>query len=147
MSDEALYQFVDTNILVYAHDRSAGAKHERAKELIQELWDTQTGCLSVQVLQELYVTLTQKIPNPPDEGTILRIITDLSYWKIHAPVADDVLSAITLGRRYGISFWDAMILWSAAELECQVVWSEDLNPGQPYADVRVMNPFHRSAQG
>ena len=142
MNDELARQFVDTNVLVYAHDTSAGAKHQRAKALIQDLWERQAGCLSVQVLQELYVTLTGKVAQPPPEETALQIIRDLSFWRIHAPNAEDVLGAIALRRRYAISFWDAMILWSAAQLGCSVIWSEDLNPGQSYADVQVVNPFY-----
>ena len=56
--------FVDTNILVYAHDTTAGRKREIAKETILDLWNSETGVLSTQVLQELYVSLTQKIPSP-----------------------------------------------------------------------------------
>ena len=143
MSDEPLQQFVDTNVLVYAHDVSAGAKHQRARELVQSLWQQRAGCLSVQVLQELYVTLTRKVPQPPDEETVLQIVRDLSFWRVHTPNAEDVLGAIVLRRRFGISFWDAMILWSASQLGCSVLWSEDLSPDQSYAGVQVMNPFHR----
>ena len=56
-------QFVDTNVLVYAHDVTAGDKHSRARALVEELWDTREGCLSVQVLQEFFVTTTRKIPS------------------------------------------------------------------------------------
>jgi predicted nucleic acid-binding protein len=141
MNDEPSYQFIDTNILVYAHDISAGAKHERAKRLMRHLWGTQTGCVSIQVLQELYVTLTHKVAMPLGEEAVQQIITDLSFWRVHTPNAQDVLGAISLRRRYGISFWDAMILWSAAQLGCHMLWSEDLNRGQMYAGVQVVNPF------
>ena len=142
MSDEPAQEFVDTNVLVYAHDVSAGAKHQQARELVQDLWQRRAGCLSVQVLQELYVTLTRKVAVPADEGTVLQIVRDLSFWRVHTPNAEDVLGAIALHRRYGISFWDAMILWGASQLGCGVLWSEDLSPDQSYAGLRVMNPFH-----
>jgi predicted nucleic acid-binding protein len=141
MTGEAAYQFLDTNILVYAHDRSAGKKHELAKALVQKLWDTGNGCLSIQVLQEFYVTVTRKVPQPVPFDTAARIISDLGFWRIHAPEAKDVLGAIDLQQRYQLSFWDAMVVWSAAELGCRVIWSEDLNPGQVYDGVRLQNPF------
>jgi len=141
MSANEGLQFVDTNILVYAHDRSAGSKHEQALELIEWLWENHLGCLSVQVLQEFYVVTTQKISKPLEQETAMRILRDLTQWQIHAPIADDVLGAIGLKQRYDVSFWDAMILWSAQQLGCSVLWSEDLSEGQAYGNLRVLNPF------
>ncbi len=135
------YQFVDTNILVYAHDLSAGEKYTKAKQLVQGFWESKTGCLSVQVMQEFYVTVTQKVSKPLDIRTATRIITDLSYWRVHSPVPGDILSAIELQGRYQVSFWDAMIIQSAAKLGCRVIWSEDLNPGQVYKGIELLNPF------
>jgi predicted nucleic acid-binding protein len=140
MSAEAAPQFVDTNILIYAYDRSAGSKHERARELIAELWLSKRGCLSVQVLQEFYVVATRKLV-PIAPADLRMILSDLALWRVHAPGAADVLAAADLHQRYQVSYWDAMILLSAARLGCGVVWSEDLNPGQAYQRVRVMNPF------
>jgi predicted nucleic acid-binding protein len=134
-------QFVDTNVLVYAHDVTAGEKHSRARALVEELWDTREGCLSVQVLQEFFVTTTRKIPRPLDAAAAARIIDDLAHWHVHTPAAGDVLAAIDIHRGAGVSFWDAMILRSAQELGCVTVNSEDLNPGQPYQGVQVRNPF------
>ena len=141
MSGESELQFVDTNVIVYAHDLSAGEKHERASQIIKELWESEGGCLSVQVLQEFYVTTTLKVARPMDPETAGRIIRELSHWHIHSPEAADVLGAIELHRRAGISFWDAMILWSARKLGCTSLLSEDLNPDQVYNGVRVLNPF------
>lgn len=141
MSVDNPLQFVDTNVLVYAHDRSAGAKHDRAKALLAELWESRTGCLSIQVLQEFYVTITRKVANPLSRQTASQIIADLSAWNMHSPNAQNVLEAINLQDRYHVSFWDAMILTSATQLGCQTVWSEDLNAGQRYGEVRVVNPF------
>jgi predicted nucleic acid-binding protein len=134
-------QFVDTNILIYAHDRSAGPKHARARELIRQLWQSKEGCLSLQVLQELYVNITQKVANPLASETAAQIIADLSVWQIHTPGVEDVLDATRLQNRYSISFWDAMIIASAMQLGCATIWSEDLNPGQAYDRVAVRNPF------
>ncbi len=141
MSARQGYQFVDTNILVYAHDTSAGAKRDRAARLLEELWESRLGCLSVQVLQEFYITITRKVAHPLDSGVAAQIVADLSTWRVHAPEAGDAVDAIEIQRRYGVSFWDAMILQSTVQLGCEVVWSEDLNPGQAYEGVRVVNPF------
>jgi len=134
-------QFLDTNVLVYAHDVTAGDKHSRARALVEELWETRQGCLNVQVLQEFFVTTTRTIPRPLEAPAAARIIDVLAHWHVHAPAAADVLAAIDIHQRTGASFWDAMILRSAKELGCQTLHSEDLNPGQAYEGVQVLNPF------
>ena len=140
MSAEPPLEFVDTNVLIYAYDRSAGDRHKRAKVLVAELWKSRRGCLSVQVLQEFYVVGVRKLTQTAASDLRL-ILNDLALWRVHAPDASDVLAAADLHQRYQVSFWDAMVLQSAARLACAVVWSEDLNPGQSYQGVRVMNPF------
>jgi predicted nucleic acid-binding protein len=134
-------RFVDTNILVYAHDRSAGTKRDQALTLVEQLWESREGCLSVQVLQEFFVNITRKIANPLAPETAKEIIADFSRWHVHVPAADDVLGAIGIHQRTGISFWDAMIVRSAAEMSCVALYSEDLNTGQEYSGVPVENPF------
>jgi len=141
MPGNAAYQFVDSNIMVYAHDRSAGPKNQIAKELIRSLWETRNGCLSIQVMQEFYLTVTQKVPVPLDVVEAARVIDDLSVWRIHEPRANDVLEAISLQQRYRISFWDAMIVHSAIQLGCQVIWSEDMPSEMQYEGIRLVNPF------
>ena len=133
--------FVDTNIVVYAHDISAGVKHDRARELIQTLWDTGIGCLSIQVLQEFFVTTTRKVAHPIETEDAARVIKDLATWNLHQPNANDVLGAIELQGHHQISFWDAMILWSASQMGCSKLYSEDLSSGQIYEGVSVVNPF------
>lgn len=140
MSDER-YQFVDTNILIYAHDLADEQKNERAKALIQSLWDSRMGCLSIQVLQEFYVTITRKVARPLSPAEASQIISNLGVWRLHTPQVEDVLTAIQLQTRYQLSFWDALILQSANQLGCEIVWSEDLNAGQVYRAVRVENPL------
>jgi predicted nucleic acid-binding protein len=135
------FQFVDTNVLVYAHDVTAGDKHTQARALVEELWRTRDGCVSVQVLQEFYVTTTRKIPKPIEAPVARQVIGDLAHWHVHAPAAGDVLAAIDIHQRSDTSFWDAMILRSAKELGCGILYSEDLNPGQDYEGVVVRNPF------
>ncbi len=134
-------QFVDTNVLVYAHDASAGAKHQRAATLIEELWKTGNGCLSLQVLQEFYVAVVQKVAKPLQPEAASGIISDLSHWDLHVPHINDVLMAIAIHQRFKLSFWDAMIIQSAKKLGCEVIWSEDFTAGQSYNGVKVLNPF------
>jgi predicted nucleic acid-binding protein len=90
------------------------------------------------------VTVTRKIAKPLDAETAKEIIADLSRWYVHVPAADDVLAAIGIHQRAGISFWDAMIVRSAAEIGCSVLYSEDLNASQEYSGVLVENPFQPS---
>ena len=134
-------QFVDTNILVYAQDVSAGRKREVASRLVDELWRARAGCLSTQVLQEFYVTVTRKAPRPLSGAEAFSVVAELATWHIHTPGIADVLDAISAHQRFHISYWDALILRSAAELGCAVLWSEDLNAGQTYGRVTVRNPF------
>ena len=141
MSESSERQFVDTNILIYAHDHSAGTKHTRARDLIRALWQSGAGCLSIQVLQEFYVNVTQKVAKPLTPNEASQIIADLSVWQVHRPGVEDVLDAIRLQDRYQVSFWDAMIIASAIQLGCQTIWSEDLNPGQVYDTVTVTSPL------
>ena len=135
------HRFVDTNILLYAHDESAAGKRDRARALVEQLWESRDGCLSVQVLQEFFVSVTRKIAKPLDTETAKGIVADYSRWHLHVPAGDDVLAAIGIHQHTGISFWDAMIVRSAAEIGCAVLYSEDLNAGQEYSGVRVENPF------
>lgn len=133
--------FLDTNILVYAYDLSAGQKHLRAAQLIEECWENENGCLSLQVLQEFFVTVTQKISPPLDHHVARQIVADLTHWRLHAPDADDLLQAIDYKQNYQLSFWDALIIQSAACLGCEKLFSEDLIHDHRYGDVHVINPF------
>jgi len=141
MNDEQSPVFVDTNILVYAYDPTAGQKHVQARALLEDLWNQARGCLNIQVLQEFYVVITQKVPQPLPPETAAAIVRDLAYWRIYAPVAEDILGAVELQQRSRTFFWDAMILWSARQLSCRLVWSEDLSTGQVYDGIQVVNPF------
>ncbi len=141
MSDSAGFQFVDTNILVYAHDVSAGDKHERAKKLIVELWHSGKGCISIQVLQELYVTIGQKISRPISPEIASQIIASLAEWRLHIPQIRDLLDAIEIHQRFKISCWDALIICSAMKLGCELIWTEDLSSGQDFEGVKALNPF------
>ena len=141
MSAEVARAFVDANVLVYAHDASAGKKKLAAERLVASLWDRGGGCLSVQVLQEFFVTVTRKVADPlsPDEAADR--IRNFRAWTVFVPRLDDVLSAIALHEQWRVSFWDAMIVHAAAELGCDVLWTEDLQDGQVVQGVRIRNPF------
>jgi len=141
MTENTSYQFIDTNILIYAYDEDGGEKQEKAKELLRELWYNDTGCLSIQVFQEFFVTVTQKIAQPLSISEATDVILDYGQWRVHSPTVDDIQKAIRLQTRYQISFWDAMILNSAISLGCEVLWSEDLNVGQIYDGMLLSNPF------
>jgi predicted nucleic acid-binding protein len=135
--------FVDTNILMYAHDASAGEKHERAKALVEELWRDRTGVLSTQVLQELAVNLRRKTARPLDAKATREVVADYLTWQIVVNSGDSILEALELETRYQISFWDALVIHAAQSAGTQVLYSEDLSDGQLYGAVRVINPFRQ----
>ena len=99
--------------------------------------------LEIQVLQEFYICITRKVSVPVDKATASIIIRDLAVWKVHSTEANDILAAIELQQQYQISFWDAMMVWSAVAMGCKVIWSEDLNDGQIVQGVIIQNPFKK----
>ena len=141
MSAELPREFVDSNVLVYAFDPSAKDKHSAARRLLEGLWERETGCLSVQILQEFFVTVTRKVPRPLSIDEAAARIRELAVWRVFAPTADDVLVAIALQKKARVSFWDAMVIHAATESGCDVLWTEDLNDGQMVRGVRIRNPF------
>lgn len=141
MSAETAREFVDANVLVYAFDSSAKSKQAAAAQLLERLWESGNGCLSVQVLQEFFVAVTRKVarPLPIDEATDR--VREFAAWKVFAPAAGDVLAAIALHTHAQINFWDAMVVQAAAELGCDVLWTEDLSDKQVLRGVRIRDPF------
>ena len=138
MSDKC---FVDTNILVYAHDRSAGVKHQRAQRLLEQLWDSGQGVLSTQVLQELCINLRRKISHPLPVNEVRLLIRDYATWEVVTNSPESVLQALDIELRYKTSFWDALILQAAESSGASILYSEDLATGQRYRAVRVINPL------
>ena len=138
------FQFVDTNIIIYAYDISHTEKQERARSLLADLWESGLGCVSIQVLQELYVNLTMKIPKPLSPETAARILADLGQWRLHVPGLESILEAADIQQRNRLSFWDAMIICSAKTLKCRTIWTEDLYTEQCYENVQAVNPFAQS---
>ena len=133
--------FVDTNILMYAHDSSAGEKHERAKALVEVLWRDRTGVVSTQVLQELTVNLRRKARRPLDARATREIVADYLTWQVVVNGGESILDSLELSERYQISFWDALVLHAAHTSGAEVLYSEDLSHGQTYGSVRVVNPL------
>lgn len=134
-------EFVDTNVFLYAYDTKAGERHATARNLVGRLGRQRRGALSVQVLQELYVNAVWKIAVPLSSDQARERLRILSRWRVHSPLPADVIAATEIADRHEVSFWDAMILRSAAELGCSIVWSEDLSSGQQLAGVEVRTPF------
>jgi predicted nucleic acid-binding protein len=141
MNDEQGYQFVDTNVLVYAYDNQDAQKQQQAKTVLRQLWREQTGCISIQVLQEFYVTTTRKLAQPLSIVEASQIISDLGLWRIHQPQVEDILSAVQIQQRHQLSFWDSMIIRSANQLGCNVIWTEDLNEDQIVEGCLIKSPF------
>ena len=138
MSDK---QFVDTNILVYSRDTTDPAKHAVAREALLQLWKTRTGVVSTQVCSEYFVTVTKKLsPGLPVEEAWGDVET-LFAWN---PVPVDA-GCLRIARhahaRYGISWWDALIIAAASVAGCETILSEDLSHGQEYLGITVTNPF------
>ncbi len=133
--------FVDTNILLYAHDRTAGLKHEHARQLVERLWNSGEGVLSTQVVQELCINLRRRIARPLPTEEIRHIIQDYLSWEIVVNSPVSVLHAMDIELRYRISFWDALVLQAAEISGATVLYSEDLAAGQKYGAVQVTNPL------
>lgn len=133
--------FVDTNVLVYAHDLGAGERHRISAELVGRLWQERTGVLSTQVLQETWVNLRRKAARPVTRDEALGIITDYRRWEVVVNTAESIIEAIGLEDRFQLSFWDAMIIQAAQTAGVATLYSEDLSDGQSYGPVEVVNPF------
>src|SRR5699024_7923779 len=136
--------FVDTNILIYAHDVDAGDRHWRARKLIADLWESGSGMLSTQVLNEFYVNVTRKIPTPLDPATARSLIEPYLSWQVCTPGPESVLIASEIAQRHRISYWDALIIHAASSGGASVLYSEDLNAGQIIEGIRIINPLDTS---
>ncbi len=133
-------EFVDSNIFIYPHDGGAGVKHEKSVALLSRLFEHGTGALSIQVLTEFYSAPTRKLRMTGEEAE--EVLRDLQDWTWHRATLADLLSASRLYRRYKVSCWEALIVNSAIELGCAVLWSEDLADGHKFGSLMVRNPFY-----
>ena len=133
--------FLDTSILVYAFDVSAGQKHEVAKRIVIDLWDTKDGILSTQVLQEFFVSVTRKIPKPMDAGLAREIVSDFFKWDIVINDETSLLEAIDIHIRYNYSFWDSLLVQAAIRSGAALLLTEDLTDSQRINGLSIKNPF------
>lgn len=133
--------FVDSNILIYAHDLDAGAKQQRAADRLWELWNTHTGRLSTQVLQEFYVNVTQKIKRPLSKSSAREVVRNYHPWVHSLITPGTAIRASEISEIWRISFWDSMILAAAEQCQAARLLSEDMNHGEVIAGVRIVNPF------
>jgi len=133
--------FIDTNIIIYAYDVTAGKKHETARIIITDLWDSGLGVISTQVLQEFFVNVVQKIPKPIDKQQAKEIVRDFLKWHVVVNTGDSIIDAIDICSRFGYSFWDSMIIEAAIKGGAAVLISEDLQDGQVLSGVTIKNPF------
>ena len=135
--------FVDTNILVYAHDADAGEKHLAARELVSQLWETRTGILSTQVLQEFIVAVTRKVPSPISVALARRAVQNYSTWELVVNDSKIILQATEILEAHRLFFWDALIVSAAFAGSAAVIATEDLNHGQRIEGILVRNPFNK----
>ena len=138
--------FVDTNVLVYLHTDSDPAKRERADAWVHFLIRRRTGRLSTQVLQELYAVLTRKVRPPLEQELARSIVRDLGSWKPLSLEPAVLERAWNLESRYSVSWWDALIVAAAQTSRCGVLLTEDLQNGQQFGSLRVVDPFSGEAR-
>jgi predicted nucleic acid-binding protein len=134
--------FFDTNVLVYAAVGSGADEDKRKRAL--ELIESEEFGTSAQVLQEFFVTVAKKASRPLSAAQALDWIEQWTAFPCQVIDHQLVQIAIEKSERYAISYWDAAILAAAEALGAHTVYSEDLNDGQQYGQVRVVNPFSRS---
>jgi predicted nucleic acid-binding protein len=129
----------DSTILVYTDDKHAPVKQRIALGLLAEHRRAKTGVLSMQVLQEYFVTVTRKLQVDPQ--TARRKVELLAEFDVAAPDVADILAAIDLHRLHGLSFWDGLVVRSAKQTGCAVLLSEDMQHAREIDGVRILNPF------
>lgn len=138
--------FVDTNVLVYAHDASEADKQPVARAMLELLWQDRTGTISTQVLQEFYVTATRKLPLPLSRQEAREIVELYSAWPTVVIDSTVILAATRIEEEYQLSFWDALILEAARIAGSRRLLTEDLQHGSVIDGIRIENPFAPAAR-
>jgi len=133
--------FVDTNILVYAHDLDAAVKRKTAQKTLSDLWENETGTISIQVLHEFYVTVTRKIQKPLSIAIAKGIIENYLTWPLIINDEKTMMRATEIEERHLLSFWDALILAAASQAKAGILLTEDLSHDQEIEGIRIVNPF------
>jgi predicted nucleic acid-binding protein len=131
--------FFDTNILIYADDKASPSKQKRALDLVAEHRRERTGVVSLQVLQEYFVTVTRKLRVDP--AIARRKVELLAEFDVAAPDLADILAAIDLHRLHSFSFWDALVIRAAKQSGCAVLLSEDMQHAREIDGLQIVNPF------
>ena len=131
--------FVDTSVIVYAHDRMDHAKRERARALLEKLAQDGRLTVSTQVLQETYNALIRKVLVDPSKA--LFAAEKLAAGRVVGSNADFVLDALRLSQRFQLSVWDALIVQAALAARCTTLFTEDMQAGQRFGELEVVNPF------
>ena len=140
-SDTISRDFFDTNILVYGSDDSEPEKQAVARDLLEEAVENGSGVLSAQVLGELFNSVTRRIRQPLSIDEAKLLIEKYSVMPIVELDLALVRQAVAICGRYQVSYWDALIIAAAERAGCGRIISEDMNPGQLYHGVVVVNPF------
>ncbi len=131
--------FLDTNVLVYAADADAGDKCERAREIVRDAMRTRSAVVSTQVLQEYFVIATRKLGiDVVAARRQVELFATLETVRVEVPM---ILDAIDITRLHSVSFWDALIVRAATIAGCRRVLTEDMQDGQTFGGVKVVNPF------
>jgi len=131
--------FLDTNILVYSDDPRDPVKRATAIDLVQRHLRSRTGTVSLQVLQEYFVSATGKLKL--DSELARQRVEVFAKFHVGEPNIGDILAAIDIHRLHGLSFWDALILRMSKQTGCRVLLSEDMQHGQEFDGVKIVNPF------
>lgn len=135
--------FLDTNVLVYLFDHDEPDKEARARGILEQAEPGEL-VLSTQVLSEFYVVVTHKLKRPLDAAQAAQAVDWLSLLEVISPDPALVKAAIQTSRSSQLSYWDGLIVASAAASGCERLLTEDLNDGQLIGSVRVENPFRES---
>lgn len=133
--------FVDTNVLVYAHDGSDGDKQAIARDLLQRLWADRSGALSTQVLQEFYAVATSQHKLAMTHAEARELVRIYSEWPVILVEPAFILTASRLAEQHRLSFWDALIVEAARVAGATRLLTEDLQDGLVIDGVRIENPF------
>lgn len=133
--------FVDTNVLVYAHDESETRRQPVARALLEALWASRTGLLSTQILQEFYVVATRKFEPPMSRRAAREIVALYGTWPVVQVDLAHILNASQLEERHKLSFWDALVVEAARVAGASRLVTEDLQDGRRISGVRIEDPF------
>ena len=138
-ADKKVRTFLDTNILVYSEDGAARLKQRKALDLIKSHLEQRSGVVSLQILQEYFVTATRKLKL--DLGIARNKVEIFSKFMVAAPTVNDILAAIDMHRLYGFSYWDSLVLRMAKQTGCRVLLTEDMQHGHEFDGLKIVNPF------